>query len=35
MRSKSDLEDFTGLGNYRNLQSIVRIYSERIIKNTE
>jgi predicted transposase YbfD/YdcC len=30
----SNLEDFTGLENWKNLQSIVRIYSERTIKNT-
>lgn len=30
----SDLEDFTGRENWKNLESIVRIYSERTIKNT-
>jgi predicted transposase YbfD/YdcC len=30
----TDLEDFTGLKNWKNLHSIVRIYSERTIKNT-
>lgn len=31
----TDLEDFSGLENWRSLHSIVKIYSERTIKNTE